>query len=448
MFINSLVEKCVGKSFEIDCVDIKIYLEDIQLPIFKGPGVIIGDLSGRLSYKIYNQIKTNEDIFRFINNVRENDEPEKTYFNLYAEDYKGVKWAGSPSIPKLNHFQLPYSLVWGKFDQLYTCVEKIMGDTTNNITELVYTGALRLPFGGAVKEKRFHDEIVISTSYWNDHHKMSFGNSSIFFLESIDHLRTNVKVTHNGEFSAPNIEKWLVEALIFITARNIYPRMVIHHYENCSEVSIKSTYVDTLSGMPSPFMGSSKAEKSTWEVFSAYLSKCKSSQKSEQSELTKLFLELIQASKGTLQGHLGSLAIYVEFCINQIFPSHDNGSQEDVEIFLKYVKDWKGDEEIKKRAEGLLSRLNSPSLPKKMDILIKEGVISEEHKEFWKSARNFLMHGKVIDFSSEDKYENYRNHLISMIYRLTFRLLAYKGFVLDYDGKNFNVVPFMWNEIC
>jgi hypothetical protein len=42
---------------------------------------------------------------------------------------------------------------------------------------------------------------------------------------------------------------------------------------------------------------------------------------------------------------------------------------------------------IKKRALGLLANLNNPSVAQFIEILIKQGVLTKNHKKVWKKAR-------------------------------------------------------------
>lgn len=453
VFLSSLTEKYVGKQFEIDCVDIEMYrFEDNRHPIFKGPGVIRGDRAGRLTYKVYNQIQDNKDIFDYLKQIKEDDDPKKKIIRIFAKDYDGIEWNGGWSIPAVNLFQAPYLLVHGEFDQLATRVKKMEGDQTLNSTELVFSDHLDLPFAGTVKVKRFHGEKVISTSYWGDHHEVTFGDSLILFQESSDKSRIHVKVSHGEQFTPPHIENWVTEALIFITARVIYPRMVIRHFENDALVFIRATPKNTKSGMPQPFFEAPETKDSLWEAFCAYLSKCKSVQQFEFLELTNGFCELCLASKGTLQGFLISLSIYIEFCVNLIFSSlkgkaaGEDEYKKKIEDLVQHVGSWECDDTIKERAKGLLSMLYTPSLPKRMDVLIEQSVITEIHKKIWKKARPYLAHGNVIDFKNEEEFWHFRNYLISMVYRLILRIIGYKGFVLDYDGSKFSHTPYEWKD--
>jgi len=453
VFLNSLSEKYVGKQIEINCVDVEIHrFEDNQPPIFKGPGIIRGDKSGQLSYKVYNQIQVNEEIFVYLKQIREENDPRKTNIRLFAESYDGMKWNGAWSIPVLNIFQVPYMLVEGEFDQLGARVEKIEGDRIVNSTELVFSDHFDLPLSGTVKVKSFHGEEVISTNFWGDHHEIAFDDSLITFQKSLDKSRLHVTASNGERFTPPCVENWITEALTFMTARTIYPRMIIRHFEKDALVFIRATPRSIESGMPPPFSNELYTRESFWKAFRSYLGKCKSVQQFEPLEMTKGFSELCLAGKGTLQGFLISLSLYVEFCVNLIFSSLESGSSEEddyknkVEDLVQHVGAWDRDETIRERAKGLLSMLYTPSLPKRMDILVEQGVITDIQKKTWKKARPYLAHGNVIDFKKEEKFWQIRNHLISMVYRLVFRIIGYRGLVLDYDGSKFGHVPYEWND--
>lgn len=453
VFLSSLPEKYVGKQIEIDCVDVEIHrFEDNQPPIFKGPGVIRGDKAGRLSYKVYNQIQVNEEIFAYLKQIREENDPRKTNLRLFVRGYDGMEWSGGWSIPALNIFQAPYLLVEGAFDQLGARVEKLEGDRTSNSTELVFSDYLDLPLAGTVKVESFHGEEVISTSFWGDHHEVTFDDSLIRFQKSSDKSRLHVTASDGDRFTPPYVENWITEALIFITARMIYPRMIIRHFEKDALVFIRATPRTIESGMLPPFSYAPDTRDSFWKAFCAYLGKCKSVQQFEPLEMTKGFSELCLAGKGTLQGFLISLSIYIEFCVNLIFASLESGaSREDdykkkVEDLVQHVGAWDRDDTIRERAKGLLSMLYTPSLPKRMDVLVEQGVITEIQEKTWKKARPYLAHGNVIDFKKEEEFWHIRNHLISMVYRLIFRIIGYRGLVLDYDGSKFGHIPYEWND--
>jgi hypothetical protein len=450
---SSLPEKYVGRQIEIDCVDIEIHrFEDNLPPLFKGPGVIRSDAAGPLSYKVYNQIQVNEGIFTYLKQIREDNDPDQTNLRLSATSYDGIRWSGGWSIPALNIFQIPNLLVEGEFDQLAARIDKLQGDSTTNCTELVFSDYFDLPLAGMITIQSLHGEEVISTSRWKDHHEVAFNDSVIRFQRTSDKARLHVTASHGAGFTPPYVENWIAEALTFITARIISPRMTIRHFEKDALIFIRATPKSIDSGMPPPFSDSPETRDPFWKAFCAYLLKCRSAQQFEPLELTKGFSELCLASKGTLQGFLISLSIYIEFCVNLTFSSSKATTTEEddykkrVEDLVRHVSAWDCDKTIRDRAKGLLSMLYTPSLTDRMDLLVGEGVITETQKKTWKEARPYLAHGNLIDFRKEEDFWHIRNHLISMVYRLMFRIVGYKGLVLDYDGSNFGYVTYDWND--
>ena len=452
IFVSSFSEKYVGKPFDIDCVDIEIHgFQDNQPPIFKGPGVIHGDKTGRLAYKIYNQIPVNKEIFECLKRIEESDDPKQTNVRLLAEAYDGTKWSGGWSIPKTTTYSgTAYFLVHGEFDELGTSVVKQQGDTIQDTTELVFVDLPELPFAGTMEVKSFHGEEVIETSFLSDHHHLTFEDTTITFQESLDKSRLHVEAHHGSQFTPPYVENWLAEALVFSTARSIQPRMVIRHFEEYALVSIRATPNSTVSGMIPPFSSAPDTRDAFWQSFCAYLSTCKATHEFENLKMTTGFRELCLANKGTLQGSLLSLSIYIEFCMNQLLPSVQSENAEvidkaRVKDFLGYVNAWSKDTAITERAIRILNQLNTPDLAAIMDVLIEKSVITEKHKKVWKAIRPTLAHGKLIDYR-EEKFWHFRNYLITMMYRLMFRIIGYKGLVLEYDGSKFQYIPYEWKE--
>jgi hypothetical protein len=231
MFVGDLIEAYVGKAFEIDCIDIEIHgIQDHQPPLFKGPGVIRGAYSGELSFKLYNQIPITKDIHQFLNWIRSGEHGESTCCRLFAKDYDGISWSGAWFVPRVDLFQgteVQNFTIQGKFSQLATRIGKVKGDQDKDLTELIFAGTLDLPFTGRVCEKRFHGRKVMSRRYWSDHHKLNFKGSKIVFQKSDVQNRIHIEATHNKGFTPPNVENWITEALIFVTARMVYPRMVV-----------------------------------------------------------------------------------------------------------------------------------------------------------------------------------------------------------------------------
>ncbi len=454
VFIRSLIEKYSSKKIEMDCHDIEIHrFKEDQPTLFKGPGIIRGGSSGKLSFKLFNQLPITKDTFDYITNLQSGEDPEHVNVNLTITDYDGVKWNGAWSIPSINFFQKNNFTITGEFDQLATRINKIDGDKDIGITELIYIGSLNLPLTGSVHEKRYHGDEVISTKVWNDHHEISFRDSTIIFQESSRKERTSIKAKHSNGFKPPNVENWLSEALIFSTARMIYPRITIRHFEKDALLFIRETPEKSVSAMPPVFFGPPSINKNIWDVFLSYLNKCSELNQFDFLQLSKGFFEVLLASIGTVQGFLISLSLYIEFCISQIFDKPNGKESKDkpnsnIQDLMQHVENWEGPTDLKSRAKGLLSMLNTPSVSNRMNQLVNSGVITTKQKSIWSKARPYLAHGGLVDFSKTDEFYHIRNHLISMAYRISLYIAAYRGKVMDYDGKEFVFVDFNWDTIA
>ena len=112
--------------------------------------------------------------------------------------------------------------------------------------------------------------------------------------------------------------------------------------------------------------------------------------------------ELCLASKKTFQGFLISLAIFIEFCVNQICSSLyiedavDEEYRNKVDNLIQHVGAWDHDKAIIARAKGLLSMLKTPSLSKRLDALIELGVITKNQKKSGKRLDHILHMGILL----------------------------------------------------
>lgn len=447
IFLHSLIEKYVGKSFEIDCFDIEIHgKDDHQPPLFKGPGVIKGKAAGALSFKLHNQLPMTAELFQYIKKVKEGSGQRSVAARLFAKDYDGITWHGGWLIPDVDLFTESQKLVvYGELDGISTRVAKLEVDSKRHQTELIFAGTLDIPFSGCVHEKRFHWEEVISTSSWHDHHRLKYREAEIIFQESQDRTQTSVSASHFEGFASPYVDGWLSESLSFVSASIVAPRMIIRHFAEDSLVSIRNTPEDCASRMPRPF--SSEHIDCIWEIFIHYLAKCHETQSFEPMPLSSGFSEQLIASTATVQGFLISLATFIENCVKDICQDSCKPSEEyagHVKACMEHVKKWDGNEEVRTRAEGLIAMLNNPHIKKLMDELIDRGVITKEQKDAWNKVRHRLAHGSLLDFSRIEEFWDYRNRLISMMYRLIFRKIGYSGKAPDYSGTAISYVDFAW----
>jgi hypothetical protein len=183
VFITSLVEKLVGREFEIECHDIEVHgILDNCPPLYKGPGVISGQKKGAVSFRLHNQVEISEEALRLIFN--KGKQSETIQVRVFAKAYDDIHWTGGWSIPNVQPSKSGKFIVHGQFDQLATRVKRFEGNVRNNSTELVFENIPDLPLTELVEEKRIHRGEEIFSRTWYDRHELYFNNSTIQFYSS------------------------------------------------------------------------------------------------------------------------------------------------------------------------------------------------------------------------------------------------------------------------
>lgn len=391
VFITSLTEKLVGREFEIECNDIEVHgILDNCPPLFKGAGIITGQKKGAVSFRLHNQIEISEEALRLAFN--QGKQNEVTQVRVFAKDYDNINWTGGWSIPNIKPSKSGKFIVHGQFDQLATRVKKSEGDSRNNTTELVFPNIPDLPLTELIEEKILHQGEEIFSRRRFDRHELDFNKSKIHFYSSNSNKLFYVSADNSEGFSAPYVENWIPEALTFITASLVYPRMVIRHFQDDALIFLRNTPSETKSKMPPAIVGFSNLRKELWEIFKAYLNECVKCSEFEQLVTTNIFSEVIIASTGTLQAFVLSLSVCVENLAGQLTDefSIKTLDKEEFKALKGYLEQWQGEEDIKNRAIGLLSMLRSASTKQVLKALKEENVVEDKHIKAWEEIRHSL----------------------------------------------------------
>lgn len=123
MNIDQLINTIVGKAFEIECRRIRIHgMLDNHPPLCEGPGTIRAESEGRISFRMHNQIRLTPEALSSLQWYKKDDtglEPSRQ-IRIFADDYDGLSWIGSWTIPETERVRRHESIGVGRFDQLST----------------------------------------------------------------------------------------------------------------------------------------------------------------------------------------------------------------------------------------------------------------------------------------------------------------------------------------
>jgi hypothetical protein len=434
--VDDLVQNLVGKPFEIECSEIRVHgMLDHLPPLYKGPGVIKSGKEGKITFRMHNQIQISKEALSSLQWFKPEGGLEPAHqMRIFADDYNGISWVGGWSIPVQHFSNGSNSVISGEFDQLSTRISKGESDKRKNLTELVYSSTLDLPLTKWLENIKRRGRKVIEHEFILTQHDLRFGRSKISIFGSQNGNRTHITATSTATFRPPLVENWIADAIVFVTARLIYPRVAIRHFERDALFFLRAYSSDHRSGMPSPFHF--LPQTGFWQIFSLYLTRCQKDQPHdsiESIELTRLWREVISASTGTVQAFVLSLALCIENLLGRLFDELGvkAADEQQLRALRAYVGEWKGDSTVKNRALGVLSLLERQPVGDALKKLKAEKTITKRHADAWYEIRPQLAHGAVIKNPFDPVFWETRSLLMDMTYRLVFRILEYKGTVLD-----------------
>jgi hypothetical protein len=430
--IDDLIQILVGKPFELECSEIAVHgMLDHHPPLYKGPGAIKSGKDGKIAFRMHNQIETSPEALSSLQWFKpEGGLEPASHVRILAEDYKGVSWLGAWSLPRQHHSRGINSVISGDFDQLTTRIAKVRGDKRKGMTEMVYADRLDLPLTQWLENVKRKGRKVIKRELYLAQHDLEFADSKISIFHSENEELTHITATSLPDFRPPLVENWIPDAIVFMTARLVYPRLTIRHFEKDALMFLRAYPSDRRTGVPSPFYF--LPASNFWPMFTLYLSKCQRDQPRdsiEPIELTRLWREVISASTGTVQAFVLSLALCIENLIGQLFDELNvKGADENqVKELRTYVEEWKGENSVKTRALGLLTMLQKQPVGEALKKLKAEKTITKNHSDAWQKIRPQLAHGAIIKNPFDPIFWETRSLLMDMTYRLAFRILGYRG---------------------
>jgi hypothetical protein len=338
-------------------------------------------------------------------------------------------------------------VISGEFPQLSTRVKHSAGDKPQT-TSIHYAGTFSLPMQKGSHSQQIRDgQVVRVRAHW-DHTELDFDGASISINVDEEKERTSVATSYQGTWQPPFCEVGLRDALAFVSANSLHPRVTIRGFEHDALVFVRRTPEDSRTGMPRPVGAIPTSALAFWNIFIAFLRYCdgfasRSEQAFYSTPLARLSLELIPASTGTIHGFILSLVVAIEALVAEIIEPRSA-----VEIpadFIEHIKGWNGDEGLKQRAIKILNTfLPQISSNQNLRELVGQRVVTEQQRRLWDRLRQRVAHGKLVDYDDEKLYEK-RLTLVTMFYRLALGLLGYQGLLTDYGTYPPQDFEFRWD---
>jgi hypothetical protein len=433
--IGETLEFVLGRDFEISCKDIQVILRTRSPfeppPLFAGPGFIRSNVDGEITFELLDQKhRTAEEIMDTVSIL----DGGGNSFVIEAEAYNGVAWLGSWLAPAVTWHDSGQPVIRGKFHQLTADFANTFTDTETNVTELHYPTKLPVPMTALVEQHTLRAGTIENKAAWRDRHQFDFGGARICLRHLDNPERTIASVGFRGGLPAPCVEAWLDETLSFLLGWHVHHRVAIRYLDKKAILFIRKSSVQERTGMPMP-LNLPTQQAAFWAMFERYLAHCeKCNCFGPPCGLSHVWSEVLLASTGTVHTFVFALVAAIESLARQIKIPITSSSAEGISDLNKYVAAWTGNAELKQRAMGLLSQLNSVSMTAILKPLQKEGIVSDAQIKVWRDLRNKLAHGSILDYYNEDLVR-WRNSLIEMAYRLALRQIGYTGEIFSHESN-------------
>lgn len=210
-------------------------------------------------------------------------------------------------------------------------------------------------------------------------------------------------------FPTPMADSWLGEPLRILFGQLVYPRLVLRRLP-CGHAQVHLRI--------SPGWSLDSRAMALWNpvspaladeflhLYRGLLTVIAGGGEFEAHKFTSLFVEVIEASKGSRWVIALTLASSIEGMVKEIGERKIALNEEEeqaVKEMHSCLKAWAAPDRIKDCIRGALRRLPDLSIYNDLKRLATQGVGDKEGAEAWKVIRHKVMHGELISpYSSED----------------------------------------------
>ncbi len=300
----------------------------------------------------------------------------------------------------------------------------------------------RLPFDGATTETRSVGDRQVSSGWRLDHHTRSFANAEVTFRD-----RGESWLTLTATRDSPIPPDWpgaMCQALEFATARRARPAVAVRAFNDREDIGLFSgPFWQYQSLLPPPVHPREPADaEGFWGLIQRFFLFIASEGPNTK---TATFLDELagirSGATGSVQTACLTLAIGVESLCSLLLPkpTATNTDSDDVRQLVGYLKTWKGDEVLKKRALDQIKQLSGARTVDRLYGWASEQGIDHALIDRWKTLRHPKAHGKAL---SEDQllFDRYYA-VVELLYRIVSWAIEYRGPILPTSARGWGGSP-------
>ena len=435
-------------SFDVDCPSIVLQRNSPTGPIrVEGAGSIFWSGDG-LIFKLFGAHATEQaDVLDEILLSRIQPGkliPEDAFYSLTARDWKGREWRSSHILPS---FTIGESLILRgrirEMEQVEQLTQGYLATPTHSLTFHIFH-PLDFPRNESTltykKTTASQEERLVRGEL--NRASINVEGNQFVLTEEEGHVSLHVRLDPSESCRAAALR--VVEAMQFVLGQSLewtvmYERVGDHHITR-----IRSTRGAAKRGrLEPPLSFNVGGPPEVWGLFGRFFRYiCRYEDEHRFHPISAWINSVRTASAGTVNAQALALCVAVEGILKAEFPELGSPAQEFQEAvrqLVRYVDEWPGPEDVKKRAQSVLGSLVEPRAIDRLRALASDGSISENLIEAWRTLRNRSVHADPVQSEELEELLNLCDRVTVLMYQIIFRAIGYTGPYTDYTTMGWPV---------
>lgn len=417
---------------------------DHEPPIVAGTGEIEMDGLNGFNFRLEGRPEDVGYALAACNRYRESPYEPLARLRLSGTDADGVDWSGGWATPSVH----PSDGNWKFTGDLEGLVTEVRDETVSRQagTELMFP--LRIGDPMAVSMARFVRQLPPAAGKLVREYEMRILDSNVLFNYQSDLGTLLVTAERSGSLIEPYAEGWLTEPLRILFGQLIYPRLVARNsgdgqaavwIRRVPPVFESARWASLIEGERRI-----KNDEDFWDLYRGLLGLIatardeKGDPNFEQNKLTRIYEEVILASRGSRWIWALSFASSIEAITRMITPRDSKPTAEESDAIAavdKYIDLYKANNTSEERLKGIalnaVRRTKSVSTIQALRELRARDVISKAQFSAWDDIRNSVAHGSLLSPYSDEIEDQKILELSSLMRALTREVIKRRaaGFV-------------------
>jgi len=233
---------------------------------------------------------------------------------------------------------------------------------------------------------------------------------------------------HSETLPPTHTENWLGEPFRILFGQLIYPRLVARNLgEGHTVVFVRPSpgYLQE-AGWAALWRGG--PPDNFWKLYADLLLFIASARDElgqphwEPHKVTRLYEEIIQASRGSRWIWALSFASAIEGLVRLLYPrgtAHPDADDLQAAALVAHIEAWIGNERLKAIARGAVKRSSELPTVVALRLLRRSGVVAPAQYEAWDKVRNAVMHGSLVSPYSVEEEDDRLLELAELFHALT-----------------------------